>query len=218
MRKELEQFRTERDQFKLMAETLQLRYSAMKKSLQTDNFECSAVGGVDRSKVGALLSETRGQNIALNTEVENLRQKVLEMQGDIEVLRAQKTATLERRATPNLAGVVTEGLEQQWLEEKSKYIFQLETLKKKSAQLKYDVRALLDEKEEIVTERDAYKCKVHRLNHELNIALKGEEAQVKVLDIDALVLENKYLQERLKNMEAEMEMAQQSISKYKVIL
>lgn len=75
---------------------------------------------------------------------------------------------------------------------------------------------MLDEKEEAVTERDAYKCKVHRLNHELNMALKNENAQSKVLDIDALVLENKYLQDRLSTMETEMELSQHTLSKYKV--
>lgn len=82
--------------------------------------------------------------------------------------------------------------------------------------MQFDFRSLLDEKEEIVTERDAYKCKVHRLNHELNMALKNENAQAKVLDIDALVLENKYLQDRLTTMETEMELSQHTLSKYKV--
>lgn len=39
---------------------------------------------------------------------------------------------------------------------------------------------IIDEKEEIIMERDAYKCKVHRLNHELNNALKGNNSQTKV--------------------------------------
>jgi hypothetical protein len=53
-----------------------------------------------------------------------------------------------------------------------------------------DLQAVLDEKEELVTERDAYKCKVHRLNHELNILLKGDSKRL--IDIDALVMENRY--------------------------
>lgn len=231
LRRELEQYRTERDQFKLMAETLQMRYTSLKKSLQND-FDPN----IDRSKVGALLNETREQNIALNTEVENLRQKLSEMQGDIEALRNQNHTQIKK--LPHHECNEIEEKKSEWNEERSKLISNLEIIKKKvniknikrnfdinnfigffqNAQLQYDFRALLDEKEEIVTERDAYKCKVHRLNHELNIALKGEEAQTKVLDIDALVLENKYLQERLKNMENELEMAQQSITKYKVCI
>jgi len=53
-----------------------------------------------------------------------------------------------------------------------------------------DLQAVLDEKEELVTERDAYKCKVHRLNHELNSLLKGDNK--KIVDVDALVMENRY--------------------------
>lgn len=57
-------------------------------------------------------------------------------------------------------------------------------------QMGADLQAVLDEKEELVTERDAYKCKVHRLNHELNSLLKGDNK--KIVDVDALVMENRY--------------------------
>lgn len=57
-------------------------------------------------------------------------------------------------------------------------------------QMGADLQAVLDEKEELVTERDAYKCKVHRLNHELNALLKGDNK--KLVDVDALVMENRY--------------------------
>jgi len=53
-----------------------------------------------------------------------------------------------------------------------------------------DLQTVMDEKEELVTERDAYKCKVHRLNHELNAVLKGDSK--KVVHINALVMKNRY--------------------------
>ena len=56
-------------------------------------------------------------------------------------------------------------------------------------QLERDLQQVLDEKEEHVTERDAYKSKYERLNAELNYILKGDEKRV--VDIDALVMENK---------------------------
>ena len=56
-------------------------------------------------------------------------------------------------------------------------------------QLEKDLQQVLDEKEEYVTERDAYKHKYERLNQELNYILKGDEKRV--VDIDALVMENK---------------------------
>lgn len=56
-------------------------------------------------------------------------------------------------------------------------------------QLERDLQQVLDEKEELVTERDVYKTKYARLNQELNYILKGDEKRV--VDIDALVMENK---------------------------
>ena len=53
-----------------------------------------------------------------------------------------------------------------------------------------DLQQLLDEKEEMVTERDVYRHKYERLNTELNYILKGDEKRV--LDIDALVMENRW--------------------------
>ena len=47
----------------------------------------------------------------------------------------------------------------------------------------------MDEKEELVTERDNYRLKYDRLNTELHYILKGDERRV--LDIDALIMENR---------------------------
>lgn len=52
-----------------------------------------------------------------------------------------------------------------------------------------DLQQILDEKEELVTERDVYRNKYDRLNKELNYILKGDEKRV--LDIDNLVMENR---------------------------
>jgi predicted nucleic acid-binding Zn-ribbon protein len=210
MRAELEKYRSERDQFKLMAETLQLRYSAIKNSLTNcDQGGFNAYGG---SSVGTMLNESRGRNMTLQTEVEALRQKVTDLQGDIKCLR-QKHVDVKpagARVRKKLDTVDDSAAE------KSNLIAQMEAIKKKNAQLQYDFRSLLDEKEEVVTERDAYKCKAHRLNHELNVALQGDKGQAKFIDIDALILENKYLQERIANFETEVELLKQSSAKYKV--
>jgi len=47
----------------------------------------------------------------------------------------------------------------------------------------------MDEKEELVTERDVYRLKHERLNKEVHYILKGDERRV--LDIDALITENR---------------------------
>jgi hypothetical protein len=130
MRTELERYRSERDQFKLMAETLQLRYSAIKNSLE--NFDYNDIRFGEGSSVGILLNQTREKNISLNTEIEVLREKLNELQGDIKILRTKniemqnKSKSLNNDKNKNSTELQTE-----WNEEKSKYIAQMEHLKKK---------------------------------------------------------------------------------------
>ena len=66
-------------------------------------------------------------------------------------------------------------------------IQQVEEATARAKQLQCDLQGVLDEKEELVTERDAYKTKVHRLNHELSVIMKAGPQ----IDIDALIMENK---------------------------
>ena len=58
-------------------------------------------------------------------------------------------------------------------------------------QLERDLQQVMDEKEELVTERDVYRLKYDRLNKELHYILKGDERRV--LDVDALIMENRSL-------------------------
>ena len=216
MRTELERFRSERDQFKLMAETLQLRYTAIKNSLDTCDTNDLRFG--ESSSVGILLNQSREKNIALTTEIEATKQKLQELQGDIKILRKKNAemTTQQKNGAKLLNNPEQDERLIEWNEEKSKLIAQLEHLKKKNAQLQYDFRSLLDEKEEIVTERDVFKCKAHRLNHELNVVLKGDDSQIKVIDIDALVLENKFLQERIGNLENKLDHSNKATAKFQV--
>ncbi|XP_018797771.1 PREDICTED: coiled-coil domain-containing protein 149-A isoform X2 [Bactrocera latifrons] len=214
IRKELEQFRTERDQFKLMAETLQLRYSAL-----TRNNGYSGCVGIDgnKSTVASILHETRERNIKLTTEVESLKQKLNELRGDIELLRSSsKEGNCEKAQMDMADDTNSEAL--QWKKERSSFICHLENLKKKNLQLAFDLKTLIAEKEDIISERDAYKCKAHRLNHALLNALNANKAHPQFLDIDGILLENKYLHERLKNYESELDITKQSLTKYKTML
>ena len=52
------------------------------------------------------------------------------------------------------------------------------------------MKQLLDMKEELETERDTYKSKYNRLNKEVNFIMRGDEKHV--VDIDALIMENKW--------------------------
>lgn len=214
MRAEVERYRTERDQFKLMAETIQIRYSAIKCSLQnSDNNEtfCNS-----SSTLGFLLNQTREKNITLQTEMETLRQKLYKLQGDVKLLRNKNTEMVNLLKSKELKhkNQISEEMQTLWNDEKAHLINQLENLKKKNTHLQYDFRSLLDEKEEVITQRDAFKCKAHRLNHELSTSLKGDET----VDIDALVLENKFLLERISNLESELLHEKKSSQKLQVRL
>jgi len=55
--------------------------------------------------------------------------------------------------------------------------------------LERDLQQVMDEKQELVTERDVYRVKYDRLNKELHYILKGDERRV--LDVDALIMENR---------------------------
>ncbi|XP_037732445.1 coiled-coil domain-containing protein 149 [Drosophila subpulchrella] len=217
LRQELEQFRVERDQYKLVAETLQLRYSALK-----SNSELLAVGGCgalsENSSLAALLHETREQNLKLSTEVEALRQRLNELQGDMELLRETEASNKSRVQAMASENAARNKEELQWRRERANFICHLEGLKKRNAQLAFDLKAVIDEKEELITERDAYKCKAHRLNHELFVALRAKKTHPRLLDIDGVLLENKYLHERVKIQDSELELTKQSITKYKTML
>lgn len=213
MRTELERFRTERDQFKIMAETIQMRYSAIKNSLENCESDLGFEGS--SSTLGFLLNQSREKNMALQTETETLRQKLHELQGDIKLLRNKNVEMTKLVKVKHAAS--DSGNDEKlkaWNDEKSKLIDQLEGLKKKNAQLQFDFRSFLDEKEEIVNERDVFKCKVHRLNHELTVALKGKGS----VDIDALIMENKFLHERVDNLQKELDHSKQSHDKLQSML
>ena len=128
MRNDLELYRTERDQFKLMAETLQMRYSALKNSVETCDFKDLRYG--EGSNVGTMLNHSREKNISLNTEIENLKQKLQELQGDIKILRS-KNLEMMKQQKKNESQNKCNGQDDVWNEEKSRLIAQLEKLKKK---------------------------------------------------------------------------------------
>lgn len=99
-------------------------------------------------------------------------------------------------------------------------------------QLQLDYRATLDEKEELVSDRDYYKNKVQRLNQQISYILSNRiktqttdndhdssvDPPKPIIDIDALVTENKYLHERITQLQVEKEIIKRTLTKYKVIL
>lgn len=90
-----------------------------------------------------------------------------------------------------------------------------------------DYRATLDEKEELVSDRDYYKNKVQRLNQQIGYILSTRtksqsieevDPPKPIVDIDALITENKYLNERITQLQVEKEIIKRTLNKYKVLI
>ncbi|XP_001606032.1 coiled-coil domain-containing protein 149 [Nasonia vitripennis] len=209
---ELDQCRMQRDRCKLMAEEMQEDLSRRKQvaDQKTVNgyrnlveLPSKANTLEEDTKIMDLLIEAREQNKCLRLQVDTLRQKYKEAQEDIKALRSR------RMEEPKPLSEITPALHQ-----REEMIEQLEKMNVKCRQLKLDLQSVLDEKQELELERDAFKCKAHRLNHELSQALSASRP----VDVDALINENRYLQERLQQLLEEKELAQQSVQKYKSML
>ncbi|KAG1673931.1 Coiled-coil domain-containing protein 149 [Nymphon striatum] len=211
--KELENYRNERDQFKLMAEQLRERHSSLRKKVE--GWGPSLLGiyeGRDQGEQGLiqLLCEFKEQNKALKAEVETLRQKLVDSNGDIKLLREQ----IARQRV----GSFDEGISSRLYpaHERETLVKDLEATRLRCTMLEADLQALFDEKEELVTSRDEYKRKVERLNKQINCFMKGDEK--KIIDVDSILMENRYLQERLKQTQEEKSMIVATLSKYKSML
>lgn len=172
---ELSETKNERDQYKLMAEQLSERYRAMKRKQHS-------------------VSESSGyQTAALTTqtEMDELKQRLADAEEDVKLLReklVKQRLGLAAPSTPVHKGSTDTDIRED-------LISQLEQVREQYSQLELDMKQVLDEREELVTERDAYKTKYGRLNQELNTLLRGDDKSI--LDIDAIILENKYVNLRL---------------------
>ncbi|KAK6638961.1 hypothetical protein RUM43_007231 [Polyplax serrata] len=203
LNKELAEFKTERDQFKLMAERLQEKCSTLKKGSYREN---SVFNDRSEEPLSPTSIDVKEVNRSLKFEVECLRQKLRDALGDVKALR---TKLKEQKPVVN----DTDSISIKHLDREEELVKQLEAINNAKQKLEIDLQSILDEKEELLTERDAYKCKVHRLNHELSTLLKGENHTV--IDIDSLIMENRFLQEQLQQAQEEISLSNQTISRYK---
>lgn len=163
LRNQLEKFRAERDQFKLMAETLQLRFTGFRKydygaSLSSsieDNWSSSNDEGTESerrtkgfipkshsSTMSSILQDTREHNLHLTMEIELLKQKILDLQGDLKLLRSQRSIMRPQQSSYSSQSQSPEGSHsgsgsnstesyRNWKEERSHIICQMEQLKQK---------------------------------------------------------------------------------------
>ncbi|KAI8421710.1 hypothetical protein MSG28_009688 [Choristoneura fumiferana] len=208
--------------------------SVLKSKLQSKIDALSIMGkeldkcSMERDKYKLLVEQmksVRSTPSQENNSVETLKSKLEEATGDIVALRKQlqkkdpediyccRKSSTSLSCSPN---------------DYEQLVQDLEKIHKKYEQLQLDYRATLDEKEELVSDRDYYKNKVQRLNHQISYILanrvksqqadRDPNAPNPVVDLDAVVMENKYLHERINQLQVEKEIIKRTLTKYKTLL
>ncbi|XP_026318994.1 coiled-coil domain-containing protein 149 isoform X2 [Hyposmocoma kahamanoa] len=223
MSNELDKCSMERDRYKVLVEQLK-----SKKLITLPNYDIGNMYRFTPTNTisgGDMLAKTRDQNNMLKLEVETLRSKLEEATLDIVALRKQ----LQKREThDDVNGIRKINNASSYSNKDYEQLVQeLEKILKKYQQIQLDYRAMLDEKEELISDRDYYRSKVQRLNHQISYMLsnrvkplqdKDLDSPKPIVDIDALVTENKYLNERITQLQVEKEIIKRTLAKYKTLL
>ncbi|XP_029949608.1 coiled-coil domain-containing protein 149-like [Salarias fasciatus] len=208
--KELDTCQQERDQFKLMANQLRERHQGLKKKYRelivTDRRR-SFLPPEKRNQVSLaqLLRDSREKNSHLSEEVKELKQRLLEAQGDNKLLRM--TITKQRLGDEEV------GARHFPAHEREDLVRQLERSREQNEVLEHTVKSLTDELQDVRAERDVFQQKAYRLNLEMNHIVGNDE--IRILDIDALCMENRYLHERLGQLQEEVNLLKTNLLKYK---
>ncbi|XP_035759394.1 coiled-coil domain-containing protein 149 isoform X2 [Egretta garzetta] len=158
-----------------------------------------------QANLAQLLSEAQDRNKHLGEEIRELQQRLGEVQGDNKLLRM--TIAKQRLGDDEV------GARHFAAHEREDLVQQLEKAREQIETLRYDLQAALDELQDVKEERSFYQDKSDRLNQELNHVLGGHENRI--IDVDALCMENRYLQERLKQLQEEVNLLKSNITKYK---
>ncbi|XP_010280122.1 PREDICTED: coiled-coil domain-containing protein 149, partial [Phaethon lepturus] len=205
--KELDTCQQERDQYKLMANQLRERHQSLKKKYRDliDGDPSLPPEKRKQANLAQLLSEAQDRNKHLGEEIRELQQRLGEVQGDNKLLRM--TIAKQRLGDDEV------GARHFAAHEREDLVRQLEKAREQIETLRYDLQAALDELQDVKEERSFYQDKSDRLNQELNHVLGGHENRI--IDVDALCMENGYLQERLKQLQEEVNLLKSTITKYK---
>ncbi|CAH2241723.1 coiled-coil domain-containing protein 149 [Pararge aegeria] len=215
MSKELDKCSMERDRFKILVEQLKC-----KKVLQENTNSWDRFAPTNTISGSEILAKTKEHNNMLKLEVEMLRSNLEEANGDIIALRNQfKKEQNYEEFNGNKRLCLTSRNDYEQL------VQELEKVKKKYQQIQLDYRATLDDKEELVSDRDYYKNKVQRLNQQISYILNNRtksqaenDTPKPIVDIDAILTENKYLHERITQLQVEKEIVKRTLTKYKFLL
>ncbi|XP_075714886.1 coiled-coil domain-containing protein 149 isoform X2 [Rhinoderma darwinii] len=205
--KELDTCQQERDQYKLMANQLRERHQTLKKKYREliDGDPSIPPEKRKQANLAQLLGDARERSKKLEVEMKELQQRLGEVQGDNKLLRM--TIAKQRLGDDEV------GVRHFAPHEREDLVLQLEKAREQIESLEHDLRAGLDELEDVKQERSSFQDKSERLNQELNHVLGGHEKRI--IDIDALCMENRYLQERLKQLQEEVNLQKSNIVKYR---
>lgn len=208
--KELDTCQQERDQYKLMANQLRERHQGLKKKYRELIDGDTSLPPEKRNQVNLaqILRDSRERSQQLSEELKEVKQRLLEAQGDNKLLRM--TITKQRLGDDEV------GTRHFPAHEREDLVRQLERAREQNEALEHSVKSLTDELQDIRAERDVFQQKAHRLNVEMNHILGNDE--IRMLDVDALCRENRYLHERLSQLQEEVNLLKTNLVKYKTAL
>ncbi|CAL8332762.1 unnamed protein product [Lota lota] len=203
--KELDTCQQERDQYKLMANQLRERHQGLKKKYRELIDGDLPPEKRNQVNLSQLLRDSRESNKQLSEEVNEVTQRLVEAKGDNKLLRM--TITRQRLGDEEV------GARHFPAHEREDLVKQLERAREQNELLEHSVRSLTDELQDISSERSVFQEKAHRLNLELNQILGNDH--IRLLDVDALCMENRYLHERFSHLQEEVNILKSNLMKYK---
>ncbi|XP_054897369.1 coiled-coil domain-containing protein 149-like isoform X2 [Poeciliopsis prolifica] len=208
--KELDTCQQERDQYKLMANQLREQHQELKKKYREliDGDLSLPPDKRNQVNLAQLLRDSRERSSQLSEEIKELKQRLLEAQGDNKLLRM--TITKQRLGDEEV------GARHFPAHEREDLVKQLEQAREQNEVLVHSVKSLTDELQDVRAERDVFQQKAHRLNVEMNHIVGNNENRF--MDIDALCMENRYLHERLSQLQEEVNLLKGNLVKYKSAL
>ncbi|XP_075999989.1 coiled-coil domain-containing protein 149-A [Genypterus blacodes] len=208
--KELDTCQQERDQYKLMANQLRERHQGLKKKYRELIDGDPSLPPEKRNQVNLaqLLRDSRERGKQLVEQVKELTQRLAEVQGDNKLLRM--TITRQRLGDEEV------GARHFPAHERESLVSQLERAGLQMEEMEHNIKAVTDELQDVKAERSVFREKADRINTELNHVLGNHGARI--IDVDALCMENRYLHERFNQIQEEVNLLKTNIMKYKTAL
>ncbi|XP_014886484.1 coiled-coil domain-containing protein 149-A isoform X4 [Poecilia latipinna] len=193
-----------------MANQLRERHQGLKKKYRELIDGDPSLPPEKRNQVnlGQLLRDSRERVRKLTEEVKDLNQRLAEAQGDNKLLRM--TITRQRLGDEEV------GVRHFPAHEREDLVSQLERAGRQMEEMEHTIKALTDELQDVKAERIVFREKADRLNVELNHILGNHESRI--IDVDALCMENRYLHDRLSQLQEEVNLLKSNIMKYKTAL